>query len=33
VTRLVLNVVRQTFPNISTVPNATFALVAFEALW
>ena len=33
VTRLVVNVVRQTFPNISTVPNATFALVAFEALW
>lgn len=33
VTRLVLNVVRQSFPNISTVPNATFALVAFEALW
>src|SRR6185312_3628232 len=33
VTRLVLNVVRQTFPNISSVPNATFALVAFEALW
>ena len=33
VARLVVNLVRQTFPNISTVPNATFALVAFEALW
>jgi hypothetical protein len=33
VARLVVNVVRQTFPNISTVPNSTFALVAFEALW
>jgi hypothetical protein len=32
-TRLMLNLVRQNFPNISTVRIATFALIAFECVW
>jgi hypothetical protein len=28
-----LNVDRQTFPHITTVPDATFALLAFQAVW
>ncbi len=31
--RLMLNMVRQTFPNISSVPNSTFALIAIEGVW
>ncbi|HXT15951.1 MAG TPA: porin [Gemmatimonadaceae bacterium] len=31
--KISLNVVRQTFPNITTVPDGTFALLAFQALW
>jgi hypothetical protein len=31
--KIVLNLIRQTFPNITTVPDATFGLLAFQALW
>jgi hypothetical protein len=31
--KVAVNVVRQTFPNISSVRDATFALVAFQAIW
>jgi hypothetical protein len=33
VAKFAVNVVHQTFPNISSVRSATFGLVAFEALW
>ena len=33
VARISLNVIHQTFPNITTVPAATFALLAFQAVW
>jgi Phosphate-selective porin O and P len=31
--RVVLNVVRQTFPNVTTVPSGTILLAAFQAVW
>jgi len=31
--RFAINVVRQEFPNTSTVPSGTFVLVAFEGAW
>jgi hypothetical protein len=31
--RVVLNVVRQTFPNVTTVRSGTILLAAFQAVW
>jgi len=33
VAKIAVNIVRATFPNVHTVPNGTFALVAFQGAW
>ncbi len=33
VAKIAVNIVRATFPNVRTVPNGTFALVAFQGAW
>jgi hypothetical protein len=33
IAKISLNVVRQSYPNVATIPNGTFALIAFQGLW
>jgi hypothetical protein len=32
-TKVALNVIRQTFPNVANPPSGTIVLVAFQAVW